>query len=499
MRLGLWAFVLCVSLCAVGGCTGQDAVGGAGAGGNNPLPDAGGDDQDGQSDPDEDAQDPQDTGDDPDEDVQDGPDSDDEPDADEPDVDEPDGDDEPNEGDPCQSPDACDEGLTCLVRVLDGGAVEALCLEPNDNGRPPGAACDEHLQCAANLCLEGVLTDVCSHPCEDDADCEVEGYRCRERQLTDNPESTLSLCEPPAPSPCLSDAECSDGLRCLVVPNLDATALIAVCGDPPGQGEPGEACDQDQECASGICLQGFCSALCQGADGCGEEQLCELRALNREGLAAAFEMCRTLPPVECLSDDQCTEGNRVCGSIESTEDAVSLTCTDPAVDGGILGAPCEGTLSLNDQCFSRLCLRGVTDECTAACVDNDDCAGGPGGYICTEFRFAGERLRLCADSCEHDEDCEREGQLCGFGRNEGDDRFEFVCRNPMGEDGPGSDCSEEVNCLNGICLIRPEERVCTVPCVTDDDCPDVLPVCGDATITRPSGDDTQTLRVCTIR
>ncbi len=397
---------------------------------------------------------------------------------------------------PCESPGQCGVGQTCFVRAVGVEDVEAVCLPPNRGGRPLATGCAQDSECAANLCLRDFLSVACSHPCAQDGDCPAPGYRCAIRSLRGSEASRRSVCVPPDPVACVNNAGCQGGLRCSIVPNRGGTALTSVCRVAPGPGLPGAACEADGGCASGLCLSGFCSAPCQGRQDCGPDQICEAIEIEREGLSGSFDVCRTLPDVVCQSNEQCSEGGRVCGLIDF-EDPVALHCAFPQEDGGALGASCEGRLSPNDQCLDRLCLRGITDECTRACVDGADCQGGPGGYICTEFGFQGGTLRMCADGCSRDGDCGREAQNCGLIRNVGDDRFEFICRSPLGVDPPGTDCSGQIGCDHGLCLIRGGARTCTLPCEQDADCPSAMPECGDATIARPRTGESQTLRVCT--
>lgn len=408
------------------------------------------------------------------------------------------------EPEPCEAPSQCDEGQTCFVRPVGEESVETICQAPNDDGRAQGDACLTDDDCEANLCLQELLGAVCSHPCVNDEDCPREGDDCRERDLRGTQASRTRVCTPPPPAGCVTDEDCPEDEACRVVVNQGGDALIAVCGPRIGDGDPGDDCEEDNECANDLCLEGHCSAPCVGRDACGDEQACQTQTVERErgddAVTGELDLCRTLPEVLCRNNAACSDDDRVCGVIDFNADPVEQRCTFPSPQGGDVGDPCDGNLSRNDQCFSRLCLRNVSDACTEACIGDEDCAEVPGGYICSEFSFAGERLRLCADGCAQDSECSREGQLCGLARNEGDDRFDFVCRNVMGEDPVGADCSgQSFDCDHGICLIRGEERRCTQPCVSDEDCPEALPVCGTANIVRPGGEESQQLPVCTER
>ena len=401
---------------------------------------------------------------------------------------------------PCAAPDECNDGRTCVVRNIGDDDVQTVCLRPNQGGDALGAACAAAADCANNLCLDEWRAQVCSHPCDDDGDCAGD-YVCQVRPLRGTPVSERSVCVPPEPDTCVTNADCDRAQRCSVVVNREADALVRICIDPPGAGAPGAECDADTDCETGICLGQTCSALCRDVADCADAQLCDPVDIDIEEIIGRFNLCRTLPDIACQRNADCTDGDRVCGNVRF-EDPVQPYCIEPELQGDPNGTPCDGRFSPNEQCHDRICLGGITDECTTTCVDADDCAGIDGTYTCTDFRFSGDTVRMCADDCGNDADCDRDAEHhCGLIRNVTDDRFEFICRRPTGEDGPGADCSEQVNCDHGLCLIRREnneevERVCTIPCQTNDDCPEILPNCGEANISRPMSGESQSLRIC---
>ena len=410
---------------------------------------------------------------------------------------------------PCLAARQCDMNTTCYVRQLANDAIDTVCLPPNSGGRGPGGTCTEDVNCAANLCLTDWLDTACSVPCETNADCTAPGYTCQSRQLTASPDSTTTVCVPPDHAPCQASSDCAGNQLCSIVVNRAGDGLETVCIAPVGGGAAETACTTDADCRTGICLLGTCSAVCQDrAADCGANQICESNTVTEGNLSESFNLCRTLADTPCEANDQCDDGVRVCGNIRFDQpNTAQPYCTWPRDGGDPIGTACTGTRSPNDQCYDRICLTPYTNECTTTCVDNQDCAdaGAPGGFICTDFRLNSDTVRMCAEGCPNDDSCVRNNHLCALSRNVTDDRFEFICRSSMGDDPPGTDCSQTINCDHGICLIRRQnnmvvEQVCTLPCITDADCP-VEPanpwVCGDATIARPSSSTSQTLRVCT--
>jgi hypothetical protein len=406
-------------------------------------------------------------------------------------------------GQPCaDAPAACSfEGLICAIDRRDGAQVEVTCALLDDLDGALGEPCALDLACQAGLCLEDWLWTGCSAPCAADADCPLPGWRCQERALLEGGQGLTRVCVPPDPGACQTDADCPDGSACLLRPDRDNASLVPVCLPAPEGGELGDACQDNAACASGICLDGACAALCRPGEGCDlESQRCDNTTWTQDGLSGQFDLCRTLPETDCLRTQDCAAQGQVCGEIRFL-DPVRLLCVDPLGEGEGLGAPCEGALSRNEACEGRLCLRNITDSCTATCVTSADCEGFAQPHICTDFRFSGQVVRMCAPGCADDATCARPGQQCVLNRNLTDDRFDFICRTPTGDDPPTGDCSQTVDCDHGICLTRRNgeeilERICTLPCDDDGDCPAELPVCGTANITTPGGADRQTLRIC---
>jgi hypothetical protein len=438
--------------------------------------------------------------------------------VDEPDVapdveDEPDVVDEPDLdpgllGQPCDGdPERCSfEGLICAVRRdVEEESVEVTCQPLNEQRRELGEGCLLDRECQSGLCLEDWRAQLCSAPCLEDADCGQEGWRCEERALV--PEGSeaavVQVCVPPDPSGCASNEDCALGEVCGVVVDREGLSLVSVCTPQVGSGVLGRACAQNDECAAGLCLGGFCAVLCTDGQECtGADDRCEQEAWAQDGLEGSFSMCRTLPETECSLNADCEAQARVCGVI-LFEDPARLVCVDPVQDGLPAGSACEGRLSRNEACEERLCLTGFTNECTRPCAQNEDCADIGEGYTCSDFRFSGQVVRMCARGCASDAACpEDRDQTCTLHRDATEDRYEFLCREPSGEDAPGADWSQEVDCDHGICLIRRSqgevvERVCTLPCASDVDCPVELPVCGTANILTPSGLEQQQIGVCT--
>ncbi len=406
---------------------------------------------------------------------------------------------------PCQAARQCDADQTCYVRDVGAQAVETVCLAPNSGGRTPGMACAQDSQCASNLCLTEWVRTACSAPCEVNADCPA-GWSCLSREVRGSAESALNVCVPPPPTPCQSNTDCAGLHVCSVVVNRAGDGLDSVCVDPAGPGTPGASCSADAQCRAGICLNGACSGLCRDAAVCGLGQLCLEGEVTRGGLSDTFNLCTTLPDEACGATRECSDGVRVCGDLRSrANEPTQPYCIQPQAGGDPIGTACTGARSPNSQCYDRICLTNATNACTTTCLDAQDCvdAGAPAGYVCTDFSINASTVRMCAEGCGNDAGCGRADHLCGLSRNVTDDRFEFICRIPLGTDPIGTPCPEDgdFDCDHGICLIRSQngaevERVCTQPCEADTDCPSGW-VCDDANIATPRTGASQGLRVCT--
>lgn len=300
------------------------------------------------------------------------------------------------------------------------------------------------------------------------------------------------------PVPCQRNADCTGNLRCGLVD--DNGALATQCVTPPGASLPGAACMNDADCNSGLCLDGFCSAPCLSEADCGADQVCRTEMITVGSASGALDLCVTLPDLACATNDVCAADGRVCGDVRFGVDPLTAYCALPSVDGAAFGESCAGSTALNEQCEDLLCLH---DRCTRMCVDDADCAGAASGYGCSDVTFTGGGLlRMCVDVCARDGDCTDPTHLCRISVDNTDDELEWICRAPTQMAPPGTACPITNSCDHGVCIRTRDamgtvvDSYCSLPCETAADCPAELPVCEDATFSRPASGDPQTLRVC---
>lgn len=297
---------------------------------------------------------------------------------------------------------------------------------------------------------------------------------------------------------CLRNADCDAGERCRLT--AEGPVLQAACGAPAGAGGLGQACVDDADCTAGLCVDGFCSALCLDGSDCANEQACRETPVMRDGASGNFSICVVLPDRSCTEPSTCAEDGRVCGEIAFGEEPLTAYCALPLPDQPAFAAVCAGPISLNEGCEERICLH---ERCSRLCADDDDCAGDGVGMGCSDIRFAGGgMLRMCVDTCATDADCAIESHRCVIQSDFTDDALEWTCRVPTRPDRPGEACADANQCDHGACVRRRDaddvivDSYCSVPCETDQDCPEILPTCSEINFLRPTSQTPQALRLC---
>ncbi len=130
----------------------------------------------------------------------------------------------------CSEAIQCEDGLVC--RHL---ACSDECVAPAQRGE----------SCYSSSDLDSAFCGAQQHPCADDFICE---------HIT-MPESVTGECVPLAGrglnEVCVSDADCSDGLKCDVTTEADVGQQRCLLVE-------GNACVGSDQCVSGSCVGGFC-------------------------------------------------------------------------------------------------------------------------------------------------------------------------------------------------------------------------------------------------
>lgn len=262
----------------------------------------------------------------------------------------------------CVDEDICYDDIDCPLNS-HCNLTTNLC-EPDIT--PP--TCTEMTDCTgSDICVDGNCVPGPS-TCEDNADCGAgaycEGGTCMPSGLcTDNNDCTNPMapicdargaCVPDTAPECTDNNGCGEGERCV---NGQCDAIPA-----PG---PGEACQFDEQCEGGLCIDGFCQAPCTDISECGTGQDC------------VDNHCQDVetPGTDCVLNSECA-GGQVC---------VNGNC----LGGCVLDTDCPDA---NDRCDSGFCVADTT--ATPECTNNTQCTG-------VEECVNG----VCRTPCAGDPDC----------------------------------------------------------------------------------------------
>jgi len=180
----------------------------------------------------------------------------------------------------------------------------------------------------------------------------------------------------------------------------------------------GDPCTQNEDCASGLCVDGLCSRSCNEEHPCPNPYVCVGETAEEDGV------CQQLPIGKaCADSSDCLGGPCVDG-----------LCTWPCTDGNVT---CPSGYKCSEE--QGLCLPSTIGN---ACADALGCEGG----LC----LAGRCTRACAEPAP----CPA-GWAC----------YERFCIDPA----VGQPCTEDRHCFGGWC--GPNYR-CTAPCSADSECKD---------------------------
>lgn len=429
----------------------------------------------------------------------------------------------------CAPPVECDEkskcrvNETCYVRAT-AVQTDIFCRAPNIGAGSLGQVCSISLECSSNFCLTTRFRNVCSEVCNDNADCNVAGYSCQPYTFADG--TNAETCQPSTPPSCNSNNDCAAGTICSFVENAAGTSVETLCVPSTGGDAAGVACLVDDDCASLICLGGFCSAPCADATQCPGQQLCEVKDVTIGNNTESFSLCTTPPVTPCADSSECIDGVRVCAVSTDANGDLAGFCDFPSVGGAQMGTAC----TMPSDCRENVCLLNISDECSVVCNDDSDCSSGLG---CTTYGDVGFCNGVCADSG----DCDP-GQICTINSDTITNDIDLVCQNAIANGAAlGAACTSGSDCENGLCLTTTaftattctadancaagetcecpitdpncatgklcatQEQLCTNLCNDAADCPatggNTLTACSSNTVVQvPNGQGTKTLATC---
>ncbi len=306
----------------------------------------------------------------------------------------------PGSNQACSADSACPLGESCKIgyaATAVGLELSSTCQTSYRGGAGPGGQCNDDPRrglvtpCSNNMCL-GTR---CTSFCELGGNCGHAMFTCRgDVELTSG--FTRNLC---LGIECSSTASCTaEGYYCAPPLLMGTTAnpyvasycmLGSLADDAAALGD---ACGQDEDCASNWCLDytdtaAQCSALCRLDSACATNQKCAAEIL-RDSQDQTFPVPMCLPAAGskqfCTGDTVCT-GGEVCrvflvGYPQSENPSffvgtVQTLCAQPLSPTGVgLGQSCDGGVA----CKSEFCITadgGASFFCSAPCVNNNDCPG----------------------------------------------------------------------------------------------------------------------------
>ncbi|MCA9549142.1 MAG: hypothetical protein KC933_03845 [Myxococcales bacterium] len=348
----------------------------------------------------------------------------------------------------CEQPDGlpCTGGLVC-------DSATGHCVDPNLNCQQD-SDCNPPTQiCIANSCVFGCALDTTL--CQAGEICDTNTGRCVVVQTSCTQDSE---CSPPM-TVCESN-QCVPG--CGQAGGIQCSGATPFCDAPTGRcsNVDPNACQLDADCtgADEICVNNSCTLRCDaaGSPGCVAPQVCNTttgRCLQGN-----------LPLGDaCLDDDQCATGLCLGLTINATSLSVcstpcgatsqcplNFTCGDlggmsfclgenlttpPATWDTRSGGLCNTT---TNTCQSGWCNTGQS-QCIETCSRNGDCASFGGNCWAYEHTDAA-----------------------------GNNVFDSLCYDPGSGSATGAACAQNGNCRSGICSRY--TSVCAQQCCSDADC-----------------------------
>jgi hypothetical protein len=334
----------------------------------------------------------------------------------------------------------CATGCDLLVGirdVRDTGPASASSSATSGSGGAGGASCTpstiatvcgQDTICRKHACAAGVCT---ASDAPSGTPCDAGGARC----------DGMGTCR--APSPCVSDDDCSPAAHC------DANSKT--CAADLAQGKPcakHSQCQGNANCVDGVCCDDACSGVCRACDqastGAPNGVCSSLKGKPDPGSCDATSgacgttcacdsagQCKRAPGQMCIIATQCASGfcvdgvccdtactgpceacvkalgaakDGTCGQhvVKATPDAGGCdgmtsgdvcagppcTCDAQGICKGQLGAPCQ----TNAHCIGGYCVDGVCcdSSCTGACAACSLALGASADGSCTSKAIKGK-------------------------------------------------------------------------------------------------------------
>jgi hypothetical protein len=356
--------------------------------------------------------------------------------------------------DACESCDGASPGSCAIHAAATDPDAECgsgqTCDGSNSCKAIDGENCTDDGQCLSGHCVDGFCCDsACDGTCEA---CDVSVGTCAFHAADQDPDAECGAdatcdgagaCKEVDGTNCATAAECAsgfciDGFCCDTACNLTCQSCAAasnggsngVCGNTTAGLDPradcaagqtctgggtcakanGQGCGAGGECASGLCVDGFCcDSVCGG--------VCESCAASQNGSTDG----------SCLAIPEPDDPDNECGGF--------TTCNG---QGACALRSLGTTCIVSNECASSMCADGVCCEsnCTGTCRDCSITGDGSCGFI---------PEGIASPDCNVDEACDGAGQ-CNSGTGE-------TCASE-------ADCLPSLFCNDSTCC----DTLCDQPC-----------------------------------
>ena len=256
---------------------------------------------------------------------------------------------------------------------------------------------------------------------------------------------------------------------------------------PQGSGDLGDHCQSGMDCESGGCYDGYCLISCSGFLGslkCTGSYEC-MEDVYASGTKTCIDSTRFNMPngSYCNEDNQCAsgeciefEGDKICAShctdSEVTDPETGETSTVKACADGSQCLPVKKVSDMGSTYADYICAQNKMlerEEFGQDCYSNWQCADG---YVCFEGLF-------CSKACTKDDDCEIDKTCYVYGQQEseeegGEPQILGVCISKEQQSfKAGEYCPYVWSCENCYKDYTVQQYYCTKNCESDADCFDI--------------------------
>ena len=348
--------------------------------------------------------------------------------------------------------------------------------------------CEDDNPCTMGKCVNGHCVVASSRDC-----CAVDEH-CDDLNLcTEDTCVDLQCAYEPALIPecaCISDGDCAGNGGVCGLFQPQAKTIETYCMSKVGDKDGGAACNNDEECQAGFCLElddgSICFGGCKSDDDCAQGSIC-----GQVNFKSSEEIVTSLPA--CVFPGQNCDGDKDC-----SEDDVCLPIKNPAVPDTLLTqclAKQEGSKTAgqncgnHEECQTGICVT-MSDEggalCWSACQEDADCMIGLHCYEnMAYFRFDQDTEEVSDDKywglpgcapylgshqpCWADSECPEE-EFCHTYASQTFTELEPRCSEAVGDFQAGTTCAADSECKSNWCFQTADSGFCVGLCNSSEEC-----------------------------